>query len=442
MRRPTPGLSEEEVRLVLDRFLGDWALGEAEARAALQAAQGGKLDPATLAPLRRLFHNVSGLLPSLGWRELGFIAHQAEQLCAAAPGQPGLLATLGRSLEEVCGLVQEAGGARAAEPARSEPAPAEKSATVGEEELSGQCVLVVDDDQASAELVSGCLGKRGYRVVTCTQPDQALAVLEREQPALTILDVMMPSVDGFELCRRIRARTAQKYMPILFLSAAGAVEERITGLTVGGDDFLAKPFSPEELFARVHGHLQRVATLREMSIRDALTRTFNRGYFDERLAQEAARSERYGNSFALAMLDIDFFKRVNDEHGHQAGDAVLVQTAQVLSAQFRKSDVVSRYGGEEFAVILLGASLERAAATVSRALGTLARTPFTLAMPEQPRLNLTLTLSAGVAGYTPGEAHQLLLSRADRALYAAKASGRNRVVVREAPGPGEEKQQP
>src|SRR5207245_632741 len=185
-------------------------------------------------------------------------------------------------------------------------------------------------------------------------------------------------------CRQVRAHLTHRYMPIVFLSAADAIEERVKGLSVGGDDFMRKPFEPMELVARVRSHLQRVATLREMSIRDALTRAYNRRYFDERLRHEVVRSHRTGAKFSLAMFDIDHFKEVNDLYGHVAGDAVLVQTAQLLGSQFRGHDVLSRYGGEEFALILADTHLETAFATVQRACRRVVSMPMSLSMPYNP----------------------------------------------------------
>jgi diguanylate cyclase (GGDEF)-like protein len=130
---------------------------------------------------------------------------------------------------------------------------------------------------------------------------------------------------------------------------------------------------------------------------------------------------------ALVMLDIDHFKRINDEYGHPAGDAVLVQTVQALAGEFRQSDVLSRYGGEEFALMLLDTGGDAARTVVARACERLAKTPFELSMPDQPAFTVQVTLSAGVATLRPGEGREGLVGRADRALYAAKRAGRNRV---------------
>ena len=198
---------------------------------------------------------------------------------------------------------------------------------------------------------------------------------------------------------------------------------------MGGDDFLRKPFEAPELAARVRSHLSRVAVWQEMSLRDGLTRAYTRRYFDERLRQEVLRSRRSGTSLSLAMLDLDFFKRINDQHGHPVGDAVLVQVVGLLESQVRSSDLLARYGGEEFALILLDSQLEDAHRALTRACSRVAQAPLVIDLPGQPPLSLTVTLSGGMAALEPGEEPERLVSRADRALYAAKAAGRNRVLV-------------
>jgi len=434
MPNPTQeiSISAEDLAVILAQARSDFLQALPEARAGLLVCT-----QPTLAPLRRLFHNLSGLMPSLGMRTLGVLARVGEELVVLLPSQPTLLPLIEGLLEEVITsfasletpspqpqLRSSNSGVKAA-PEWREPVSDTKAK---------RTVLVVDDDKASGHLVQASLTHLDLHVVLCTSSDQALEMMEREQPSLMILDVFMPGVDGFELCARIRAHANRGYMPILFLSAATDIEARVRGLSVGGDDFLPKPFEPTELAARVSSHLQRVATMRELSIRDALTGLFNRGHFDEQLHVEMRRSMRTSELFALAILDVDHFKMVNDEFGHQTGDAVLVHIARLLRAQFRGSDIISRFGGEEFTVILVRTHGELARQTVERACAQIAKTPYRSPANSSSPVEVRLTVSAGLATFFEGESHELLIGRADRALYAAKHSGRNRVVSAELSG--------
>jgi diguanylate cyclase (GGDEF)-like protein len=433
MRSPPAGLRPEDVAAVLAEARADFEERRVETERALAELPSGAIAEEQAVPLRRFFHSIAGLMPSLGYREIGFLARHSEELTALLPGQPALLRLLRANYDEVVALMREALDGTApsdrllpAPPPRDAAALAETVAPLAD---AAATILIVDDDPATLHLSRITLARLGYRVVTCDKPTEVLHALERERPDLIVLDIMMPLVDGFTVCKQVREVTTHRYTPILFLSSMTGLEERVRGLTLGADDYITKPFQPAELAARVRAHLQRVATLREMSVRDALTRAYNRGFFDERLRQEVKRCQRTGGAFSLAMLDIDFFKRINDTHGHQAGDAVLVHTAQVLGGQIRGSDVLSRYGGEEFALILIDADLQPAGRAVARNLMRFASTPALLSLPDRPLFEVSLTLSAGVACYRRGDAPETLLARSDRALYAAKTAGRNCVQI-------------
>jgi diguanylate cyclase (GGDEF)-like protein len=292
-------------------------------------------------------------------------------------------------------------------------------------------VLVIDDDPLSAGLVDGCLRTAGYLSITCSDAGRALDVVNNELPDLIILDVVMPGLDGFELCRRIREHPALQFTPIIFVTRKGDVEQRVRGLEVGGNDYLGKPFEPQELIARVRSHLQRLSALREVAIRDGLTRCYNHKYFKTRVAQEIARSKRYKAPLTLGMLDIDHFKHVNDRYGHVAGDSVLSQLSSIVMASVRSTDVVARYGGEEFGLLLVQSGSDEATIGTNRLRERVAGRRFPLLEPgsasDQPEI--PLTVSIGVAQLRPDDDLEQLLRRADTALYEAKASGRNQVRV-------------
>src|SRR5207253_976675 len=227
-------------------------------------------------------------------------------------------------------------------------------------------------------------------------------------------------IDGFDVCRRVRANPALQLVPIIFVTRRGDVEERVRGLQVGGNDYVAKPFDAPELVARVRSHLSRLSALREMAIRDGLTRCYNHKYFKMRLEQEMVRAQRYGSALSLGLLDVDHFKQVNDTHGHPSGDAVLAHLASLLIASVRSSDIVARYGGEEFAFVLVEAGAQEAASVARRMRARVEAHEFEVAGAA----SLRATASIGLAEAQQQDSPAALVQRADAALYQAKAQGR------------------
>jgi diguanylate cyclase (GGDEF)-like protein len=222
----------------------------------------------------------------------------------------------------------------------------------------------------------------------------------------------------------VRAHPLLQSTPIIFVTRKGDVEQRVRGLQVGGNDYLAKPFDPQELVARVRSHLQRMSELRELAIRDGLTRCYNHKYFKGRLEIEIGRARRYKAGLTAGMLDVDHFKKINDDHGHPAGDAVLSHLASLITASVRSTDVVARYGGEEFAFLLIDAAVEEATIITDRLRERIAGHRFELA-----EASIGCTVSIGLAPLKPDDTSQSFLQRADAALYVAKRGGRNRIWV-------------
>jgi two-component system cell cycle response regulator len=218
-------------------------------------------------------------------------------------------------------------------------------------------------------------------------------------------------------------------MPIIFVTRKGDVEQRVRGLQVGGNDYIAKPFEPQELVARVRSHLQRLSELRELAIRDGLTRCYNQKYFRGRLELEIGRARRERTGLILGMLDVDHFQRINEGYGRPAGDAILSHMASLITASVRSSDVVARYGGEEFAFLLVDAAIEEATIIAQRLREFVARHRFEVPALNAEPLSLNCTASIGLASLKPDESSQSFLHRADSALFEAKNTGRNRVWV-------------
>lgn len=297
-------------------------------------------------------------------------------------------------------------------------------------------ILVVDDNQDNIEIMSTRLRFRGYEVLEASDGEQALALVREAAPDLILLDVMLPDIDGYEISRRIKGATDLPFIPIILVTARDSTQDKVAGLDAGADDYLTKPINFPELEARVRSMLrikrlqdeleEKNRELERLSISDGLTGLFNHRHILDLLCDEFERVERTNELVSVAMFDLDRFKAVNDTYGHQAGDRVLGEMADILRESARDVDRLGRYGGEEFLALLPETSLDDAAVFVERVRREVARRPFDIGRDEP----LRMTVSAGVATY-PHESMdspEMLVRFADDALYAAKAAGRNRVV--------------
>lgn len=298
-------------------------------------------------------------------------------------------------------------------------------------------VLIAEDDPISLRLVEVMLVKWGYEPVPAHDGMQAWQALQADDaPRLAILDWMMPRRDGPTVCRELRRQSDRPYVYVLLLTAKTQEKDLIEGLGAGADDYLTKPFSAEELRARLFAGERIVAvqqqltaareSLREQAIRDALTGLFNRRYLEEALARELHRAGHGKVPLSVLMLDLDFFKNFNDMHGHAAGDAVLKQVGKLLETHTRREDVACRYGGEEFVLILPGAPL----GVAWRRADELRQAVRHASLEFEGKVLGPVTLSVGVACFPEhGATRETLLAAADQALYQAKHAGRDRVVV-------------
>jgi two-component system, cell cycle response regulator len=303
-------------------------------------------------------------------------------------------------------------------------------------EVERDRILVVDDNPDNVEIVSTRLQFRGYQVDEATDGEAALRKVQESPPDLILLDVMLPGIDGYEIARRIKNDERLPYIPIILVTARDSTQDKVMGLDAGADDYLTKPLNFPELEARVRSMLrikrlqdeleQKNRELERLSISDGLTGLFNHRHIQHLLEEEYERAVRARDKLTVAMLDLDRFKLVNDTFGHQAGDRVLEEFADVLRREAREIDRLGRYGGEEFIVILPETGIEDAAVFLERVRRSVARRPFHVGSNEPHHM----TVSAGVATFPhPGiDDPQGLLRSADQALYAAKEGGRNRVV--------------
>jgi diguanylate cyclase (GGDEF)-like protein len=416
-------------------FLKELDAGYRRARAAYEELLRAPRNGAALKEVEGFFHRIAGTAQSVDLSVLGHLASVCEDLVklaqrGALQGPEELVRLLGDGLSAVAATLESHASAGAERPTLNlldGMAGLLQPHVSGDERVLSK-ILVVDDDPYSAGLIDNVLRNAGFISSYCCSPDEALRTIQAELPDLIILDVVMPGMDGFDLCRRVRAQPALQSTPIIFVTRKGDVEQRVQGLEVGGNDYISKPFEPLELVARVRSHLQRLSALRDMAIRDGLTRCFNHKFFKLRLEQEVARARRYNGLFALAMLDIDRFKHINDTWGHPAGDAVLSHLANIVSAAVRSTDVVARYGGEEFGLLLVQATATEAAIICNRLRERIATHAFH-APVSGGEVQVPVTVSVGIAELQPSESAEAVLQRADAGLYEAKHGGRNQVRI-------------
>ncbi|MBN9659921.1 MAG: diguanylate cyclase [Acidobacteria bacterium] len=297
-------------------------------------------------------------------------------------------------------------------------------------------ILVADDSLLMRRLLESTLQGWGYEVVTASSGDEAWACLQQEDaPPLAILDWMMPVHTGPELCRLMRTLARPVYTYIILLTSRALREDIVEGLGAGADDYVIKPFDKHELEVRLRAgrriidlqaELMRAQeALRIQATRDGLTRTWNRAAILEILDREVIRASREHRPLGVVMLDLDHFKRINDEYGHLCGDAALSEAAHRVAGCIRAYDAFGRYGGEEFLVVVPGAEDSGLISHAERLRIAIESSPFSL-----NGQNVNITASFGACTMVPSDSSdaELLLRSADNALYEAKHRGRNSVV--------------
>ena len=294
----------------------------------------------------------------------------------------------------------------------------------GQSQSAPYRILVIDDDPAMAEYYASLLEAAGMITKTLCDPMAAMEQIIEFTPDLILTDLYMPGCSGLELAQVIRQQSAYAAIPLVFLSSESREDMQLSAIRIGGDAFLTKPVSNAQLVASVANRAERARTVRSLMVRDGLTGLLNHSNIKEQLSLEVTRSRRNAVKFAFVMIDIDHFKRVNDSHGHPTGDQVIHSLAQMLSRRLRKSDVIGRYGGEEFAVILVDTDRHKAQTII----GDIRRSFADIAHDGSDR-KFSVTFSSGIAEFPDFASDEQLNHAADRALYEAKHQGRNRVVL-------------
>ncbi len=288
-------------------------------------------------------------------------------------------------------------------------------------------ILVIEDDPAAAQLIRATLSTQNREVVLVDTATDAEAILSDEDIALIIIDIVLPDTDGRNLLLKLPQRAPTAVTPVFVISALPGSQPRTECLALGADSYLEKPIDPESLSAAVSAKLQRAAEVSRHARHDQLTGLQNRSAFAEAFAHERAVSARNGTPLSIGIFDVDRFKRVNDLYGNTLGDDVLRKIAAWLSETLRGSDVMARWGGDEFAVLFPGTEVPGAVIALQKVQAVLRENPVIV----DGVIRVRVTCSGGVAAVSREDSIQQALSAADRQLYLAKVSGRNRIVCQD-----------
>ncbi|MGE5657702.1 MAG: diguanylate cyclase [Actinomycetota bacterium] len=303
-------------------------------------------------------------------------------------------------------------------------------------------ILVVDDVNQNLQVVGEILEKVGYGTTFATSGMQAIERIKTANPDLILLDLMMPGINGLEVCEKIKSNSEFVNIPIIFLTASQDENHLLEAFEKGAVDYVTKPFKTPELLARVRTHLELKYTrdqfkklldeqailteeLEKLATTDPLTGVWNRRHLFALAEREITRVHRYNRPLSLLIIDIDHFKIINDTYGHAGGDEVLAILAKTVLNCLRKADFFGRFGGEEFVAFLPETTLKTAVAAAERIRENLAN--IVISVDEQ---QIRITVSIGVASYQKEDLTiDALLQRADKALYQAKNQGRNQVAA-------------
>ena len=296
-------------------------------------------------------------------------------------------------------------------------------------------ILLVEDDKKDAKLIQSYLHGEPYQIKLVKDGEETMSCVQREKIDLIVLDILLPGIDGFEVCRRLKKKEQTRNIQIVAITSLRDLESKIRGIELGADDYLVKPINRHELGVRVKALIKKKAYLDSLhegyesavhsAITDKLTGLYNQAYFKHFLDFEIKRSVRQKTPVTLFMLDVDDFKQYNDSLGHLAGDGILMELGELIRAKIRDSDLAARYGGEEFAVVLSNTDINEAVKSAERIRQIIHNHTFSH-MKSLP--SKKLSMSVGVAVY-PSDAGSVeeLIQKADSALYRAKKEGKNRV---------------
>lgn len=299
-------------------------------------------------------------------------------------------------------------------------------------------ILIVDDHPGNIRVAAAML-QQDYNILAANNGSRAIKIAEDAQPDLILLDIMMPEMDGFTVCETLKSNEKTKDIPIIFITAKTEIDDVVKGFTLGGCDYISKPFNPEELFVRVNTHIElkkskellqkyikelefKNEELDRMSKTDYLTELVNRRFMITRINEEAARCQRTEQKFSLLMCDIDDFKRVNDIYGHEIGDIVIKEVSKIIKGVIREYDVAARWGGEEFLILLVSDDIDCAKIAGEKIRSAVEQNKIVI-----DRGSLKVTISIGIAEYLNEISISDNVNNADKALYKSKHNGKNMV---------------
>lgn len=308
-------------------------------------------------------------------------------------------------------------------------------------EASPANILIVDDEDDNLEILGDLLTFDGYTVQIAKDGETALKRVQESRPDLILLDILMPGIDGFEVCTRLKADELTKDIPVIFVSSMTDIDSKVKGFKVGGVDYINKPFQHAEIVVRVNTHItmlrlrkyleEQNAELERLANTDYLTNLYNRRRFFHTAEKEFAEALQNERLISVTLLDLDYFKQVNDSHGHLVGDQVLIHIAHLIRDFCRENDMAARYGGEEFSILHLDTDRQAAYQVVENIRREVEAKPYVTESCE-----IGVTFSAGVVDTQICRDCPRVddfLSIADKALYRAKDAGRNQVVVFDEP---------
>ncbi len=297
--------------------------------------------------------------------------------------------------------------------------------------LDKKTILIIDDESSQLELLENILVE--YKVFSGKTSDQMWECIHKNSIDLILLDVIMPNEDGFQIAQALRKNDITKDIPILFISARIEGQDIVNGFNAGGVDYIKKPYDTLELKARIAVALKQKENesyLKKQSLIDPLTKVYNRQYFTDSVNKQLAYLKRSDNKLSIALVDIDFFKKVNDSYGHQAGDMVLRNFSDIINDSIREYDILARFGGEEFVIMFFDCPKEMALSILSRIKDQVEQTEF-----KFKKECINITFSAGIADTTDFPTNNLkckdILHLADQRMYMAKKAGRNRIKISE-----------